>query len=248
VIRGSKRKPWSISRPDPYPEFGFDRTLSRAILEIIASSGRQVAVKSETDEVFSAYLRKNRRTAFISLAWDKRMFLSSLSSKGVTLAHLNTSDLNELARAVEFWLLDELTLRDMKERLANLAVSEVAFETERGNGVTARWNLLLSPEPWLRPEFIALVSAAATRPLLRQLFPVVSIGRYLSFSRTIGYPFLIAGGCAEWIGNDRYRALGPDRRPLGEGTIEEVLDLLERVLPSDTGPAILGTADDFIAD
>ena len=53
------------------------------------------------------------------------------------MAYHRTSDLREVAKAVESWLMDELTLRDMKQTLPNLDVSELSFETEAGRGVAA---------------------------------------------------------------------------------------------------------------
>lgn len=184
----------------------------------------------------------------------KRIFFSDFSSRGIQLAHHETPDLQEIARPVESWLIDELTLREMKQRFPNLQVSEMAFEIEAGRGVEACWKKLLSLADrgptisgWLAPGFPALVHAAANRPLLRPLVPVVSVGCYLSFSRTIGYPFARASACAIWAGDDRYCVIGPDQKVFGEGTVQEVLDILEGSLPPDIGPAIYGTADDLIA-
>ena len=162
------------------------------------------------------------------------------------MAHLNTSDLHELADAVGFWLLDEFTLHDMKDRLPTLEVTNTALETEAGRGVTARWNSLLSGPPWLKPECVTLIRAAANRPALRQLVPVVSIGRYLWFSRTLGYPFATIDAGVLWRGKGRFGLVRRDRSLIGEGTIEQVLDILEGTLPADIRPAIYGTADDLM--
>jgi hypothetical protein len=253
VIRCSKQKWWLISAPDHYPEIGFERTLGRIILEIIAVSGREVTLSDESKRVFSACFRKDCRIAAISTAGTERIFITDFSSRGVPLAHHRTSDLREVARAVESWLMDELNLLEMKQRLTDLSVSEVSFEIEAGRGVAACWNLLLSPHDdellasFLGPEFRALVRAAASRPLLRQLVPVVSMGRYLSFSRTIGYPFAIAGDCAVWAADNRCGFFKRGRHDSAEGTVEEMLDMVERSLPADVGPAIFGTACDLIA-
>ena len=69
--------------------------------------------------------------------------------------------------------------------------SEDELNTAATDKVTARWNDLLScDQPFiLQPECRVLVRAAANRPLLRQLFPVVSLGAILFFSRTTEYPF-----------------------------------------------------------
>jgi hypothetical protein len=39
--------------------------------------------------------------------------------------------------------------------------------------------------------------------------------------------------------------MGPQHTILKEGTIEEVLDIVETSVPPDAGPAIYGTADDL---
>ena len=243
---GSRCKWWSILPKDHYPEIGFERTLSKLILELITQSRQQPALTVECEQIFSAHLKKDRRSISVTLAGDRRMFVSSFWCRGVLLAHFNTSDLHDLAHAVRFWLVDEFPLQDMKDRLPTLEVSDVAFETEAGRGVAAQWDSLVSGPPWLQPEFIALIRAAANRPLLRQLFPVVSIGRYLLFSRTIGYPFATMDTCVAWARKEGYCVLGSYRRLIGQGAIEQVLDVLERTLPADLGPAIYGTADDLV--
>ena len=161
------------------------------------------------------------------------------------MAWLHTSDLQEVANAVQIWLFDGLTLREMKEKFPKFDFTEAALEIEGGNGVTVQWNYLLSDKTGFHPEFFDLIDAASKRPLLRQLFPVVSIGQFLSFSGTTGYPFSKAGGYIVWGGKARYRAVESDHNVIGEGSIEEVLDMLERTIPPNTGPAIFGTAEDL---
>jgi hypothetical protein len=211
---------------------------------MMASSDRRTALSNKSQEVYSASFRKGRRTVSVHLACDRRLFLLSFTEIGLTLAYLHTADLHDVARAVEFWLADKASLRDMKERFATLEASELAYETEAGRGVTARWNAMPSA-PWHKPELVALLRAAERRPLLRQLLPVVSIGQYLSFSRTIGYPFLTIKTCDVWAGKDGYCAMGPQHTILKEGTIEEVLDIVETSVPPDARPAIYGTADEL---
>jgi Family of unknown function (DUF6193) len=249
VIR--QKKWWMASAPDWYPEIGFERTLSRVILEIISSCGREITLNDESKGVFSARFRKIRRLAIVHTGDAERIFIANFSLRGVDMAHRMTSDLHEVARAIESWLLDELTLQEMKQRFPNLDISEIAFETEACRGVEALWSSLLShadetnATSWLGPDFRVLVRAAAHRPLLRQLVPVVSIGMYLSFSRTIGYPFAMAADCSVAAGNGRCGLVGQGNL-LAEGTVEEMLDMIERSIPQDIGPAIFGTAADLI--
>ncbi len=135
-----------------------------------------------------------------------------------------------------------MALRDVKDSLPNFEVSDMAFEIEAGRGVTAQWEFLLSPASCLQPECVALLRAASSRPSLRQLFPVLTLGFIVSFSRTIGYPFSPATAYSVCGAEGRYRALGPGLSLVKEGTIDEVLDALEQTLPPETGPAIFGNA------
>jgi hypothetical protein len=123
MILTSKRKRWLDSPPDFYPEIGFERTLGRVILDLIAESGRDITVISQSENV-SSMLSQGRRFADMALASGERLFMASFSLGGVTLASFHTTDLREFAKAVELWLLDELALRDMKERLRNFQVSD----------------------------------------------------------------------------------------------------------------------------
>jgi hypothetical protein len=255
VNRDSKQKGLASSAPDLYPEIGFERTLGRVILEIIALSGREITLSDESKDVFSACFRKDRRIAELWTGDDERIFISHFSMRGVPLAYHLARDLHEVAQGVESWLMDELTLREMKQRIPNLEVSEIAFEIEAGRGVAANWNhLLLSLDRyseanqayWFEPEFCALVRAAANRPLLRQLAPKVSLGCILSFSRTLGYPYVMAGNYGIFAARGQCIVQTKEGKHLAVGRLEEMLDVFERTIPSDTGPAIFGTAEDLI--
>lgn len=247
MIRRLRPKWWSITPPDHYPEIGFERTLGRVLLQIIALSGRHCFLTDESEDLFSARFRKDSRIALVETARNCRTFYSSLSSNGVTLAELMTADLQETARAVALWLIDELTPPEMKARLPEIVLSDLAFDA--ATVVTARRNALLSPHPEFPflppPEFIVLARGAANRPLLRQLAPVVSLWCFLSFSRTLRYPFATVDGFMQWAGNDRYLALVRNRSLLGEGSLEEVLDIVEGTVPPDVGPAVHGNAHDL---
>ncbi len=101
----------------------------------------------------------------------------------------------------------------------------------------ARDNKELSPVP--------LIEAAMKRPELRQLFPFTSL-QCLCFSRTTGYPFTHDCPKAEPQGNGKYRVYAPaSLEIIGEGTIDEVMEILIKHLPLNCGPAVNGTADDF---
>jgi Family of unknown function (DUF6193) len=109
-----------------------------------------------------------------------------------------------------------------------------------------RWNALLTADDslYLAPELRELIPAAAQRPKLRQLFPVVSLGHWLGFSQTVAYPFKILAAVMPQK-DENSVAFAADRNVLATGTISEVLDAVEKIIGPEVGPAIYGTADDL---
>lgn len=94
---------------------------------------------------------------------------------------------------------------------------------------------------------LPLIKAAMKRPELRQLFPYTSLTQ-LCFSRTTGYPF--TNDCPVIVpqGDGRYFVCMPNSQEfIGEGTVDEVIEMAVRHLPPNCGPAINGTADDFVS-
>jgi hypothetical protein len=93
---------------------------------------------------------------------------------------------------------------------------------------------------------IPVIKAAMKRPELRQLFPYTSLTR-LCFSRTTGYPFTNDCPMIEPQENGKYRVYLPiTQEVIGEGTAEEAVEMTIKHLPLNCGPAVNGTADDFV--
>lgn len=92
---------------------------------------------------------------------------------------------------------------------------------------------------------VPLIEAAMKRPELRQLFPFTSLTA-LCFSRTTGYPFTKDCPSVVSQGNGKYVVHASDSREvIGEGTVDEVMEILIKNLPQNCGEAVNGTADDF---
>lgn len=93
---------------------------------------------------------------------------------------------------------------------------------------------------------IPVINAATKRPELRQLFPYTSLTR-LCFSRTTGYPFTKDCPVVEPRGNGKYLVYLPNSQEvIGEGTADEAIEMVIKHLPPNCGPAVNGTADDFV--
>ncbi|MBI5950281.1 MAG: hypothetical protein HY865_01375 [Chloroflexi bacterium] len=92
---------------------------------------------------------------------------------------------------------------------------------------------------------IPLIKAAMKRPELRRLFPYTSLNS-LCFSRTTGYPFTHDCPVIEPQGNRKYKVRMPrSQEVIGEGTVDEAIEMVIKHLPENCGPAVSGTADDF---
>jgi hypothetical protein len=92
---------------------------------------------------------------------------------------------------------------------------------------------------------IPLIKAAMKKPELRQLSPFTSLNT-LCFSRTTGYPFTHDCPSVASQGNGKYCVYAPSSHEvIGEGTINEVMEILIKHLPPNCGAAVNGTADDF---
>lgn len=92
---------------------------------------------------------------------------------------------------------------------------------------------------------IPLIKAAMKRPELRKLFPFTSLNA-LCFSRTTGYPF--THDCPSVVSqeNGKYCVYAPSSNEIiGEGTIDEVMEIVIKHLPPNCDAAVNGTADDF---
>jgi hypothetical protein len=93
---------------------------------------------------------------------------------------------------------------------------------------------------------IPLIEAAMKRSELRQLFPFTSLNA-LCFSRTTGYPFTSDCPAVEPRGNDTYVVYAPGSLDIiGEGAIDEVMEIAIKHLPPNCGAAVHGTANDFV--
>ncbi len=124
--------------------------------------------------------------------------------------------------------------------------------------VEARWQVFLDGRCFVarqRPKLKPLITAAAQRPELRQLLPVISMQMMLCFSRSTGVPYTRDTPYVWVLGKGRYRVHAPDATAdvpegtvLGEGDAETAVALVVANLPEGCGPAVVGTAEDFLED
>jgi hypothetical protein len=202
------------------------------------------------------------------LAAHERLFLFDFWSQGVLYANAACENLTDAAKAIHFWIAETPTIADMEKRFSFFRPTDEGKAHEAGQAVEYEWESLLNRltelEEDMSDESISLrplIEAARRRPELRQLFPYMSLDR-LCFSRTTGYPFTSDCPRAVAMENGRYRVYSAKPRfekrrygggeyeeavyeVIGEGNVEEVINMLVANLPPNCGAAVSGTAEDL---
>jgi hypothetical protein len=193
---------------------------------------------------FYALVKSASRQSQVMVAAERRLFSVDFWSRGVNLASGGTPDLDRAALAIDRWVGSSCGTGELVSAFDFVEAVRDAWAYEQGIEVEERWRAYLETIPESIPELQAVVSAAATRPALRQLFPYTSMNR-LCFSRCTGYPFTRDIPSVVPAGGDRYRVYGPTGEQLGSGVVEEALDIVIKHLPPGCGPAIAGTDEEI---
>lgn len=163
----------------------------------------------------------------------------------------STDNLSDVAQAIYVWIKEIASIQTMQIRFKFFAPTEAGKAHKAGTYVEYKWQVLKAyweeTEKYMQESFPSptpLIEAAMQRPELRMLFPFTSHNE-LCFSRTTGFPFT-THDCPHAIplGNGRFRAYSA--KFIGEGTINEVIEMLVNHLPPNCGPAVNGPAYDFV--
>lgn len=247
----------ALKKIDPalYPDVEKAGGLGIAISKALADMGSSLVAERASDDQFIVYARveKGSRFSQIYIAGGQRLFLFDFWSEGVFFGNASCDNILDVVSAIHTWIVDIATIEKMSSLFTFFSPTENGKAYEAGVYVEHQWQGLLASwqerektfrEPDLTPTL--LIAAAMKRPELRQLFPFTSLTR-LRFSRTTGFPFTQDCPIVEPQGAGIYRVyMQGSLELLGEGTIEEALDIVVKYLPSNCGPAVSGTADDFV--
>lgn len=248
--------------PDLLRAGGLHEGMTRAL------EGCGGGLEATTVPGFIPFARVGQGSRFTQIyaAAGRRLFVLEFWFDGVAYGNGSTPDIMEAAGSVREWVLEGPKLAVMKERFSFFTPSGRGEAHESGSLVEYQWGELLrqwedsdkryggalSPTP--------LVRAAMLRPELRRLYPYTSL--YSLGFRQTGHPFTNGCPCAAPLGGGLYRAYSPgyevvkrrhrdkeyqvaEHDILGEGTVEEVLDLLVANLPPWRGPVADGTPENL---
>ena len=193
-----------------------------------------------------------QRHSQVFLAAQERCIMADLWENGVLIGNASSDSFAEMGKFWRAALLQNLSLDEIEALAPCFRASEAGRAQEQGaqTYVNDAWKKLLMRLESEPTHSLAL--AASQIPMLRQLLPYTSLGR-LCFSRCTGYPFSYDCPCAAFVKNDKRFAVlkahgyrgGFNSEPLGFGNAQEAAQMLADALPSNCGPAILGTADDL---
>jgi hypothetical protein len=231
--------------PDLKEKGGLKRALHCALEEIGSSLAVAELDKATTTFVAFANVRKEARHSQVFIAAEERLFLVDFWNLGVQLATGRTSNLAEVAHAIDKWIARECNIDEL-QKFDFVQVSPLAHVYERSEEVEHRWQSYLSCTHERFPELVAFVTEAASRPKLRQLFPYTSLDRFC-FSRCTGYPFTTDTPYVAPLGEARYAVLNPSGELIGSGSAKQAVEMVIENLPRHCGPAVPGTAEDLAA-
>jgi Family of unknown function (DUF6193) len=211
-----------------YPELA-GRGLSAALRAELAALGSDVEPSWDPPLALWSHAARGSRSGEAYAAADERSFGLDLWAEGVEYLSGWSSDLGEVAAAIDLWLADA-DAETTAERFAFLALNEFARAYDRGDAIEIRWRSYLGQPPDEQP-LLELIAAAAGEPRLRRLFPYTSMDA-LMFSRWVGYPFSDDLPSARRVDvPSTYVVSDATGRPLGEGGAARAVELLAGALP-----------------
>lgn len=191
-----------------------------------------------------ARVENEKKLSQIYLAAKEKLYLPDFWRNGVCLAHGKTNDINELARVIEYWLLNDISTNELSQEFPMVIPNKKAEAFDENKEVEYAWNLYLKDDSF--KELKEFIEIAKQDEIVGKLLPFTSLMR-LCFSRCTGYPYTYDTPIVIAIPyeNGKYEVRFPEGKSIGKGTAKEVLKMLKENLPEDIKPAVKGTADDL---
>jgi len=210
--------------PDVAALAGLPNALQHA-LDAIGSSLR--VAKQEVPKGFPSYARleSSERFSQIYIAAEERLFLPDFWCRGVIYANGKSSELDDVARAVDVWVGSDCTIGELASEFRFIAPEQKAEAFEQGREVEWAWMKYVGSLDEHRASLQPFVNAASVHPQLSQLFPFPSLN-WFCFSRCTGYPYTrdIPYVFAHDAG--RVEVFNPEGQSIGIGGVDEAIELV----------------------
>ena len=193
-------------------------------------------------------VKRGKKFSQIYLAANERLYLPDFWKEGVCLAQGKTSKLPDLARALDFWLCQDVTTQELAAAFSFITPTDSAVAFDENSEVDFTWRRIQADES--RADLKAFVDLAIRDDVLSKLFPFTS--RFtLCFSRCTGYPYTYDTPTVTPTGRSLFRGYQyevrlPGHKVVGRGSAAEALALVKAHLPPGIKPAVKGTAQDVL--
>ncbi len=234
-----------------YPDLVLAGGLNNALQIELKQIGSKLTVTGLEDspEDFLVYARveTHHRFSQIYMAAEYRMFSFDFWRNGVCLANGTTDNIGLLAEVLEFWNNSICSTKELSKKYKFVSPNEEAEVFEEGREVEVRWESLMEWIPKEFPELTEFLNEAYSNEKLRMLFPFTSLNRFC-FSRCTGFPYSYDIPIVSPLDNGMYEVIsetGELIEVIGKGGAKEAVDMVIKSLPSNCGPALPGTANDF---
>jgi hypothetical protein len=198
---------------------------------------------------YCAKVEQSSRSAGLTIAAEKRLFMADFWDKGVKMGSALTLSMDKAAEVIDAFLAEGLLVAQLHDRFPFFTPGEQAQAHESGAAeeVAWQWKMMRDHIADCLPELLPLADLILTCPPLNQLFPYISL-EALCFSRCTGQLFSSDCPAVTALGPGDFEVRSNRGVPLGRGDAATALHLLTRNLPPHCGPAVQGTANDLNSD
>jgi hypothetical protein len=210
-----------------------------------------------------ALIENGQKFSQVYIGAEEKIYLSDFWKNGVCLAQGQTKSISDLANTLDFWLRNDISIREFTSKFFFVTPNDKAFAFDENNEVEYTWELILQDHS--RVELIDFVKLAIKDDVINKLFPFTSLYT-LCFSRCTGYPYdtenlpnvtpkqfeNFAGIEEEKIiplpnvnkFETQFIVTKNRNEYLGEGNAEEAIRIVKENLPANIQKARKGTADE----
>ncbi|WP_144069947.1 DUF6193 family natural product biosynthesis protein [Nonomuraea indica] len=245
-----------MTTPDPadlYPDVAAIGSLAAALQKAAIEHGFELGAVAANEREPLLYARVPSTTPLrdaleVHAGHIERYWSISGWGRGIELVSGTAQELSEVAKAAREWR-DGTPLRGIQRSTPFVELCRLAEAAEQGptQTVSEQWLWMrqdAEEAPW--PEYRALIEAANAEPQLRQLFPYTSHWS-LRLSAIAGFRFSADVLCLEAHRGSGYVVKASwQGAVLGETTTaQEAVSLAVGHLPTDIGPAVAGTREDY---
>ena len=210
-----------------------------------------------------ARIEKGQKFSQVYIGSEEKIYLPDFWKEGVCLAHGKTKNIAELGQALDFWLCNNITTKELANKFSFVIPNHKATAFDENKEVEYTWNCILQDKS--RAEIHDFVTLAIKDEVLSKLFPFTSLYT-LCFSRCTGYPYdtndlpnvtpklfeNFASTIIEKTSTHQDTEISEVQfvvtknrgEYIGVGNAEVALQIVKANLPDNVKPARKGTADD----